>query len=53
MPQLAVSKLMQVSFYYDALKNYKTNQSLADFWIALLHLGMKVGDRFAPHAKIS
>ena len=29
------------------------DQALADFWIALLHLGMKVGDRFAPHAKIS
>ena len=53
MPQLAVSKLMQVSFYYDALKNYSSAQDYADFWIALLHLGMKVGDRFAPHAKIS
>ena len=52
-PQLAVSKLMQVGFYYDAFKNYVTDSTLADFWIALLHLGMKVGDRFAPHAKIS
>ena len=52
-PQLGLSKLMQIDFYYDALKNYNTPQEYADFWIALLHLGMKVGDRFAPHAKIS
>ena len=52
-PQLAITKLMQIDFYYDAFKNYPQSQDLADFWIALLHLGMKVGDRFAPHAKIS
>ena len=52
-PQLAVSKLMQINFYYDALHNYSSAKDSADFWIALLHLGMKVGDRFAPHAKIS
>jgi len=52
-PQLAMTKLMQIDFYYDAFKNYPQSQDLADFWIALLHLGMKVGDRFAPHAKIS
>jgi len=52
-PQLAMTKLMQIDFYYDALNNYKTPQDYADFWIELLHLGMKVGDRFAPHAKIS
>ena len=52
-PQLAVTKLMQIDFFYDALKNYSTDKDLADFFIALLHLGMKVGDRFAPHAKIS
>lgn len=50
---IAVSKLMQIDFYYDVFKNYKSNQDYADFWIALLHLGMKVGDKFAPHAKIS
>ena len=44
---------MQIDFYYDAFTNYTSDQALADFWIALLHLGMKVGDRFAPHAKIS
>ena len=52
-PQLAMTKLMQLDFYYDALNNYKSPQDYADFWISLLHLGMKVGDRFAPHAKIS
>ena len=52
-PQLAITKLMQIDFYYDALNNYTTKQDYADFWIALLHLGLKVGDRFAPHAKIS
>jgi len=52
-PQLAITKLMQIDFYNDAFKNYTTNRDEADFWIALLHLGMKVGDRFAPHAKIS
>ena len=52
-PQLAMTKLMQIDFYYDAFKNYSTDKDLSDFWIKLLHLGMKVGDRFAPHAKIS
>ena len=52
-PQLAVSKLMQIDFYYDAFSNYSSAKDFSDFYIALLHLGMKVGDRFAPHAKIS
>ena len=52
-PQLAITKLMQIDFYYDALNNYSSAKDYADFWIALLHLGMKVGERFAPHAKIS
>ena len=52
-PQLAMTNLMQVDFYYDAINNYSSAQDYADFWIKLLHLGMKVGDRFAPHAKIS
>ena len=52
-PQLAMTKLMQIDFYYDAINNYSSTQDYADFWIKLLHLGMKVGDRFAPHAKIS
>tara|TARA_B100000524_G_scaffold345256_1_gene243606 strand:+ start:39 stop:1541 length:1503 start_codon:yes stop_codon:yes gene_type:complete len=50
---IAVSKLMQIDFYYDVFKNYTSDQDYADFWIALLHLGMKVGEKFAPHAKIS
>ena len=45
-----MTKLMQIDFYYDAFKNYPNDQ---EFWISLLHLGMKVGKRFAPHAKIS
>ena len=52
-PQLAITKLMQITFFYDAYKNYPKKQDFADFCINLLHLGMKVGDRFAPHAKIS
>ena len=50
LPQIAVSKLMQINFYYCAFKNYPNDEQ---FWISLLHLGMKVGKRFAPHAKIS
>jgi len=50
LPQIAVSKLMQIDFYYNAFKNYPNDEQ---FWISLLHLGMKVGKRFAPHAKIS
>ena len=50
---IAVAKLMQIDFYYDVFKNYPNAQEYADFWIALLHLGMKVGEKFAPHAKIS
>ena len=51
---VAVAKLMQVDFYYDVFKNYSNDkQDYADFWITLLHLGMKVGKKFAPHAKIS
>ena len=50
---IAVAKLMQIDFYYDVFKNYPNPQEYADFWITLLHLGMKVGEKFAPHAKIS
>lgn len=50
---VAVAKLMQIDFYYDVFKNYKDPQDYANFWISLLHLGMKVGKKFAPHAKIS
>ena len=50
---IAVSKLMQIDFYYDVIKNHTSDQDYANFWINLLHLGMKVGEKFAPHAKIS
>ena len=47
---VAVAKLMLIHFYYEAFKNYPNNEQ---FWISLLHLGMKVGSRWPPHAKIS
>ena len=47
---IAQSKLMQLHFFHDALKNYASDK---EFWTDLLYLGLKVGDRFAPHAKIS
>ena len=46
----AIAKLMTLNFFHDALKNNSKNQ---EFWTDILYLGMKVGDRFAPHAKIS
>ena len=47
---IAQSKLMQLHFFHDALKNYASDK---EFWTDLLYLGLKVGERFAPHAKIS
>jgi len=47
---IAQTKLMMLHFFHDALKNYSKN---AEFWTDLLYLGLKVGKRFAPHAKIS
>jgi len=47
---IAQTKLMELHFFHDALKNYSKN---AEFWTDLLYLGMKVGEEFAPHAKIS
>ena len=47
---IAVAKLMQLHFYYDAIDNYGRD---VEFWTDLLYLGMKMGKRFAPHAKIS
>ena len=47
---IAQTKLMMMHFFHDALKNYAKD---AEFWTDLLYLGMKVGKRFAPHAKIS
>jgi len=54
--QIAIIKLMQLSFWYDALTNYSSNNSKsAEFWTDLLYTGMKIqpGREFAPHAKIS
>ena len=45
----AQTKLMQLHFYYDTLSNFSRNEK---FWLRMLYLGMKVGDRFAAHAKI-
>ena len=47
---IAQSKLMSLHFFYDTLRNHDKN---IEFWSDLLYLGMKVGKRFAPHAKIS
>ena len=47
---IAQTKLMELHFFHDALKNYSNNP---EFWTDLLYLGMKVGEEFAPHAKIS
>ena len=47
---IAQTKLMELHFFHDALKNYSKN---AEFWTDLLYLGMKIGEGFAPHAKIS
>lgn len=46
----AIAKLMTLHFFHDSLKNNSKNP---EFWTDILYLGMKVGDRFAPHAKIS
>jgi len=46
---IAQSKLMQLHFYYDSLKQNKLG---VDYWLKILYLGMKVGKIFAPHAKI-
>tara|TARA_Y100001972_G_scaffold54376_1_gene67101 strand:+ start:217 stop:1677 length:1461 start_codon:yes stop_codon:yes gene_type:complete len=47
---IAQTKLMELHFFHDSLKNYSQN---TEFWTDLLYLGLKVGGDFAPHAKIS
>ena len=47
---IAQTKLMELHFFHDTLKNFSKN---AEFWTDVLYLGMKVGKGFAPHAKIS
>ena len=45
----AQSKLMALHFFYESLGTYAKDK---EFWLRMLYLGMKVGDRFAAHAKI-
>ena len=45
----AQSKLMALHFFYESLRTYAKDK---EFWLRMLYLGMKVGDRFAAHAKI-
>ena len=47
---IAQTKLMMLHFFSDTLKNNSKNP---EFWTDILYLGMKVGEGFAPHAKIS
>ena len=49
-PYVAMSKLMHLNFFYDAFNIFGTEP---EFYTDLLHLGLKVGPKFAPHAKIS
>jgi hypothetical protein len=53
--RVAISKLMQVKFWYDALKYNENKKDKAELWTDILYLGMKVSakGKFAPHAKIS
>ena len=44
---IAQSKLMQLNFFSDVL-NVKS-----EFWTDLLYMSLKVGERFAPHGKLS
>lgn len=46
---IAQTKLMTLHFFYDTLRFHDNNK---EFWLRMLYLGMKVGKRFAPHAKI-
>ena len=45
----AQSKLMALHFFYESLRTYAKDK---EFWLRMLYLGMKVGDRFAAHVKI-
>tara|TARA_S200000501_G_C20833624_1_gene748407 strand:+ start:51 stop:1523 length:1473 start_codon:yes stop_codon:yes gene_type:complete len=53
--RVAISKLMQVKFWYDAFKYNENQKDKAELWTDILYLGMKVSAKgqFAPHAKIS
>jgi len=45
----AQSKLMALHFFYESLRTYAKDK---EFWLRMLYLGMKVGERFAAHIKI-
>ena len=45
----AQSKLMALHFFYESLGTYAKDK---EFWLRMLYLGMKVGERFAAHIKI-
>ena len=52
----AVAKLMQLSFWCDAINKFSSNtDKSAEFWTDLLYTGMKIktGRQFAAPAKIS
>ena len=53
--RVAIAKLMQVKFWYDAFKHNENQKDKAELWTDILYLGMKVSvkGQFAPHAKIS
>jgi hypothetical protein len=48
---IAQSKLMQLHFFSDVASKCKGKES--EFWTDLLYLSLKVGNRFAPHGKLS
>tara|TARA_B100001989_G_C24390609_1_gene389049 strand:- start:64 stop:795 length:732 start_codon:yes stop_codon:yes gene_type:complete len=49
-PFIAQSKLMTLHFFYETLRIHNTDP---EFWTDILYLGLKVGEKFAPHSKIS
>ena len=50
---VAQSKLMQLHFFSEALAHNNDADSFVEFWTDLLYLSLKVGNRFAPHGKLS
>ena len=54
---IAQSKLMQLNFFYDTrdenIKIIKGKRKPSEFWTDLLYMSLKVGERFAPHGKLS
>lgn len=48
--KIAILKLMTLHFFSESIRLYSKDR---EYWTDLLYTGMKVGSRFAPHAKIS